>query len=86
MDITYAHSCWFRGRHVPHLIVQTPEGPVTVVVLPRERVAGTVEFQENGYHGMLVPAKRGSIAVLTRDRADVDAVAARVLAAIGYIE
>jgi hypothetical protein len=86
MDITYAHSCWFRGRYVPHLIVQIPEGPVTVVVLPRERVAGIVEFQENGYHGTLVPAESGSIAVLTRDRVDVDAVAETVLTAIKYVE
>jgi hypothetical protein len=86
MDITYAHSCWFRGRRVPHLIVQTPQGPVTVVVLPRERVTGTVDFEEDGYRGMLLPAERGSIAVLTRDRANVDAVAAGVIAAIGYID
>jgi hypothetical protein len=86
LDITYAHSCWFRGRHVPHLIVVTPDGPVTVVVLPRERVADTVEFQEDGYRGMLVAAERGSIAVLTRDRADVDAVAQRVRKAIRYVD
>ena len=35
---------------------------------------------------LLVPAERGSIAVLTRDRVDVDAVAAMVLAAIGYVD
>jgi hypothetical protein len=86
LDITYAHSCWFRGRHVPHLVVQTPSGPVTVVVLPREPVAGTVAFQEDGYQGVLVPAERGSIAVLTRDRADVDGVAKRVLTGIDYVD
>ena len=31
-DVTYANSCWFRGRHVPHLVVQTSVGPVTVLV------------------------------------------------------
>lgn len=84
MDVTYAQRCWFRGREVPHLVVQTPDGPVTVMVLPRENVDNRVEFDDDGYHGVLVPAERGSIAVLTRDRADVDLVAAQVLAAIRY--
>lgn len=84
--ISYAHSCWFRGRHVPHLVVQTPDGPVTIMVLPREDVAGRVAFDEGGYRGVLVPAKRGSIAVLARDVADLDAVVARALAAIAHAD
>lgn len=82
--ITYAHSCRFRGRQVPHLIVQTPEGPVTVLVLPHERVERTVPFDEGGYRGTLVPAPLGSIAVLTRDEADIQRVAAKVVAAVAY--
>lgn len=82
--ISYARSCWFRGRHVPHLVVQTPDGPVTIMVLPREDVAGRVSFDEGGYQGVLVPAKRGSIAVLSRDAADIEAVVAKALAAIGF--
>ena len=25
--ISYAQSCWFRGHYVPHLVVQTAQGP-----------------------------------------------------------
>lgn len=83
--ISYAHSCWFRGRYVPHLVVQTARGPVTVMVLPREDIAARVSFDENGYRGVLVPAQLGSIAVLTRDQADVDAIVAEALTAITYV-
>jgi len=83
-DVTYANSCWFRGRHVPHLVVQTSGGPVTVLVLPEEPVEQSIRFDEGGYRGTLVPAPRGSIAVLARDEADVDQVARRVMAAIVY--
>jgi hypothetical protein len=85
-EVTYASSCWFRGHHVPHLVVQTPEGPVTVMVLPHESVDRAVEFQEGGYRGMLVPAERGAIAVLTRDAASVDRLAAIAVAAIDYLD
>jgi hypothetical protein len=83
-DVTYANSCWFRGRHVPHIVVQTTDGPVTVLVLPEEPVKRSTRFDEGGYRGALVPATRGSIAVLARDGADVEGVAKRVMEAIAY--
>jgi len=85
-DVTYAHSCWFRGRHVPHLVVQTPEGPVTVLVLPEEPVQRSIRFDEGGYKGTLVPAPRGSIAVLARTETDVARVAEQVLAAVTFLD
>jgi hypothetical protein len=83
-DVTYANSCWFRGRHVPHIVVQTSDGPVTVLVLPEEPVERSTRFDEGGYRGALVPAPRGSIAVLARDGAGVEQIAKRVMAAIIY--
>ena len=76
--VTYAHNCPFRSHTVPHLVVQTPSGPVTVMVLAHEQVAGSQHFNEQGYQGMLVPvAGHGSIAVIMRgsDSADVQHIA-----------
>lgn len=85
-DVTYAHSCLFRGQPVPHLVVQTVDGPVTVLVLPAAAVERSVRFDEGGYRGTLVPAQRGSLAVLARDDADVDRVAQQALAALTYLD
>jgi hypothetical protein len=93
-EVTYAHSCWFRGHFVPHLAVRTEQGTVIVMVLPREHVRGRAEFAEEGYRGVIVPAARGALAVLARDgggtarvdAATLDAVAARVRAAVRYVE
>lgn len=82
LDVTYASTCWFRGRRVPHLVVRTESGPVTVMVLANERVRARERFDERGYRGVLVPAGAGSLAVLARDEVDVDAAAARTLAAL----
>jgi hypothetical protein len=65
--VSYANSCAFRGHRVPHLVVQTESGPVTVMVLVHERVSEPVEFDEQGYRGVIVSVPgHGSLAVLTR--------------------
>jgi hypothetical protein len=84
--VSYANSCEFRGHMVPHLVVQSASGPVTVMVLVHEPARMRMHFAEQGYHGTIVPvAGHGSLAVLMQDPGkpdDVDAVAARVQAAI----
>jgi hypothetical protein len=86
-DVSYASSCTFRGHKVPHLVVQTPEGPVTVMVLVHESVRKPQDFDEQGYRGAIVPMPgHGSLAVLARGAKiparDVDGIAARVRDAI----
>ena len=76
--ITYAQSCWFRNHYVPHLVVQTAQGPATVLILRHQQVSGRRSFQEGGMSGVIVPAPQGSIAVLTRGSANVEAVATQM--------
>jgi Protein of unknown function (DUF3379) len=81
--VSYAASCEFRGHHVPHLVVQTESGPVTVMVLVHERVSKSMEFDEQGYRGVIVPvAGHGSVAVLAQGPAmsltTIEQIAARV--------
>jgi hypothetical protein len=85
--VSYASSCSFRGHHVPHLVVQTPSGPVTVMVLVNEAVRKPTQFDDEGYRGTIVPVPgHGSIAVLMRDSgigaAEIERIAARVDASI----
>jgi hypothetical protein len=87
--VSYASSCLFRGHHVPHLVMQTEAGPVTVMVLVHERVSKPVQFDEQGYRGVIVPvAGHGSLAVLTRgpatDIKTIEAIAHRVLDSIAW--
>lgn len=82
--VSYASSCEFRGHHVPHLVIQSASGPVTVMVLVHERASKEMQFDEQGYHGVIVPvAGHGSLAVLTRGTAlppqAIEHIASRVL-------
>jgi Protein of unknown function (DUF3379) len=81
--VSYASICSFRGHRVPHLVVQTPSGPVTVMVLVHESVRKPMQFDDEGYRGTIVPVPgHGSIAVLMRDlkvgSGEIERIAARV--------
>jgi hypothetical protein len=85
--VSYANSCYFRGHQVPHLVVQTARGPVTVMVLRHESSTRPERFDTGGFRGIIVPVPgHGSLAVLAHeqsmDAAMVDDIAARVRGAI----
>lgn len=71
--VSYAQSCQFRFHQVPHLVVQLPGGPVTVMVLAHENVPRAQRFDEGGYQGMLVPVPgHGSLAVILKGKGERD--------------
>ena len=81
--VSYASSCTFRGHKVPHLVVQTSKGPVTVMVLVHEPLRKSMQFDEQGYRGTLVPVPgHGSIAVLMQDSGVSSAEIARIAAQV----
>jgi hypothetical protein len=74
--VTYARICLFNGHWVPHLVVRTASGPVTVMVLRQEHLAARQSFRQNGYSGILVPTPTGgTLAVIVQGDPDLDDVA-----------
>ncbi len=84
--VAYASSCALRGHTVPHLAVHAAHGNVVVMVLPEEHVAARQEFAESGYRGVLVPAARGSIAILSPRADDLDEVISEVASRVRYLD
>lgn len=82
--VSYAMPCTFRGQLSPHLVVQTEQGPVTVLVVPKATGQRWQQVNEEGFQGVIVPAPRGVIVVLGQG-APVDAVASTVLNALEYL-
>ena len=62
--ITYARTCVINGREVPHLVIQGERGPVTVLLLPEEKVSGAQELMGDNINGVLLPVGDGSIAII----------------------
>jgi hypothetical protein len=83
-DVTFAARCTFDGRVVPHLVVRTQDGPVTVLLLRHRTIGKPMRLAEQGYEGVVLPAPKGSIAVVGQGVADLDAVAQRVFDAVDW--
>ena len=82
--VTFAKRCFFDRHWVPHLVVQTGAGPVTVFLLGHREVPGETRLEGDGYEAIVLPAPRGSIAVVGRDVPDLDAVARQVFASVEW--
>jgi hypothetical protein len=82
-EVTYAQYCLFRGHFVPHLVLHTAQGPVTVMVLPDEPISRRETFHESGYTGVIVPAPHGSLAVLSRGATSMDSLAQQTWFTVG---
>jgi hypothetical protein len=81
--VSYAQSCLFRGQRVPHLVVQTEQGPVTALVVTDAPTQQRKRFDEDGFQGEIISAPRGVIVVLGQN-VPVDAVAKTLLSALEY--
>jgi hypothetical protein len=58
---------------------------VTVLILRNQQVSTRRSFHEQGMSGVIVPAPQGSIAVLARDGANVDAAAAQMQQEVRWV-
>lgn len=83
-DVTFAVRCVFEGHVVPHLVVRTPEGPVTVLVLRHRAVDEPLRVSESGYEGIVLPAPVGSIAIVGERIADIEGVARTVFESVDW--
>jgi hypothetical protein len=79
LPVTYASPCPFRGHVVPHLVVQTDRGPLTVMVLAHEQRQSRGEFTEGKYHGVVLPMGSGSVAVVAPKGQEFDGALEAVL-------
>jgi len=82
--VTYARRCFFDHHWVPHLVVQTGAGPVTVFLLGHREVSSETHLAGEGYEAIVMPAPRGSIAVVGRGVPDLESVARQVFESVEW--
>ncbi len=69
--ITYAQTCNINGKDVPHLVIQGKNGPVTVILMPDERVSRAETLTGESINGVLIPVGNGSIAIIGEKNEDL---------------
>ena len=62
--ITYAQPCTINGNTVPHLVIQGQYGPVTILLMPDEKVAEVTPIDGVNVKGIIIPVGDGSIAIV----------------------
>ena len=72
--ITYAQSCKINGKHVPHLVIQGERGPITILLMPEEKVDGPEAFMGESINGVILPVGEGSIAIIGEEGEDLERV------------
>lgn len=83
--VSYVRLCPFRGHMVAHFVVQASHGPVTVLLLPDERVDTRVAVDEDGFIGTIVPMQDGgSIAVVGEADEDISEVRDQIANALRW--
>ena len=65
--ITYAQSCRINGREVPHLVIQGEFGPITILLMPGEKISVAQTIKGKNVHGIILPVGDGSIAIIGED-------------------
>ena len=76
--ITYAQSCIINGRVVPHLVIQGERGPVTILLMPEEKISGAQSFGDEDIQGVILPVGNGSIAIIGGAGERLDGIQERV--------
>lgn len=82
--ITYAMSCSINGKDVPHLVIQGEKGPITILLMPHEKVAGTTELEGENIHGFIIQVGDGSIAIVGGKEETLDRVQQSVMDSVSW--
>lgn len=83
-EVTFAKRCFFDRHWVPHLVVQAETGPVTVFLLGHREVAAPTRIDDEGYSALVLPAPRGSLAIVARSAEGLDAVARKIFESVEW--
>ena len=82
--ITYANSCVINGKRVPHLVIQGQHGPVTILLMPKEKVAEATPLDGNSVHGVILPVGEGSIAIIGPREEPLEPIQENVLGSLTW--
>ena len=80
--VHYAGTCRIRKRLGAHLVLSGEKGPVTVLILPGERIGGRIPILDPSLRGIIVPVERGSIAIVGEPGEALDAIERRLRRAV----
>jgi Protein of unknown function (DUF3379) len=82
--ITFAETCPINGNNIPHLVIQGKTGPVTILLLPKEKISGAIELNDEFKHGVILPVGDGSVAIIGTKQEKLEQIQEQVLKSVHW--
>ncbi len=82
--VNFAGKCQMRKYPGAHLVLAGEKGPVTVLIMPGEKIPAARRFRSERFDGELMPIANGSVAVVGERNEDVGRIARRVAQSIRW--
>lgn len=82
--ITYAQTCIINGRRVPHLVIQGKRGPVTILLMPEEKLSAATDISGESINGVILPVGNGSIAIIGEREERLDDIRKEILNSVAW--
>ena len=82
--VTFASRCLLRGKMAGHLVLKGERAPITVFLIPHERIEAEAPIAEADWAGRLLPADEGTIAVVAAPGESLDNVVRMVRNAVNW--
>lgn len=82
--ITFAATCPINGNEIPHLVIQGKTGPVTILLLPEEKISDAIELNDEFSHGVILPVGDGSVAIIGTKEEQLENIQEQVLKSVSW--
>jgi hypothetical protein len=82
--ITFAETCPISGYDVPHLVIQGEHGPITIMLLPNEKISEAITLNDENSHGVILPVGDGSIAIVGSREEKLEDVQKQILQSVTW--
>ena len=83
-NVTFATLCVVRGKITGHLVMEGEKAPVTVLLMPNERVKERSVIREDHLRGMIVPQGNGALVIVGAPGEPLDSIASRVQSVVRW--
>lgn len=82
--ITFAATCPISGYDVPHLVIQGEHGPITIMLMPNEKISEAISLNDEDSHGVILPVGDGSIAIVGTREEKLEDVQEKILQSVTW--
>jgi len=66
-QVSFLGHCIVGGQTGIHMVLNTQQGLVTVLILPAQAIEESLSFADNQYKGFVYPTQKGSVAIVAEN-------------------